>query len=115
MSRKAANTSGMSEIDRLTWQIDLMTEDLAAARQEDSSRATAAVAALHRGIAILGRELDAAKAKAQASGQTKRTAETPETLRAAIMSCTEAQLVIIEEAVADRRAGIKLRVVRSAE
>lgn len=112
MTKRATNTSGMSEIDRLTWQIDLMTEDLAAARQEDSSRATAAVAALHRGIAILGRELDAAKSKAQALGQTQRQVMTPESLRAEVMTCTEAQLVIIEEAVADRRAGVRMRVVQ---
>jgi len=105
----------MSEVERLTWQLNTLTEDLDRVREEGSSRATSAVAALHRGILEVGRDLDAAKAKAQAAGQTKRTAETPETLRAAIMSCTEAQLVIIEEAVADRRAGIKLRVVRSAE
>ncbi len=107
----APSTVDLDEVGRLEWQLGTALSDLEAIRAEP--RSGTAIAALHRVIARVGESLDDARARALLAGTSDRSSPmTPEELRAEVLTCPESEFVVIEEAVADRRAGVALRLAR---
>lgn len=102
--------AGMSRVQFAEWQLAAAVEDLEKYRGEE--RSGTAVAALHRTVLDLSRDLAAVRAEAERAGKGEGKDTTPEDLRAAVFAASEQEFVVLLEAIEERRASGKLRVVR---